>query len=197
MALWDHFQRGSQGTAALARRQPLHQSRFPRLEQGQGRWIVSSERGRVPSGKFGGNQSRRPPGSRSGARDLLRRVLGRAGPACSASSRRRDRDCGLRAALLSLVTSVLAGTVERHSKYAFSRRLWLSGSRAGGTRQSGSPGRGPQAASQAPWSARTASRSRHRSSGVTQCGWAGVPPVIASSAAASWRASGGFALVSE
>ena len=55
----------------------------------------------------------------------------------------------------------------------------------------GSPGRGPQAASQAFCSARTASRSRHRSSGVTQCGWAGVPPVTASSAAASRRADGG------
>ena len=73
----------------------------------------------------------------------------------------------------------------------FSRRVWLSGSRAGGTRQSGSPGRGPQLASQAPWSARTASRSRHRSSGVTQCGWACVPPVTASSAAARRRADGG------
>src|SRR3954451_2561028 len=73
----------------------------------------------------------------------------------------------------------------------FSRRLWLSGSRAGGTRQSGSPGRGPQLVSQAPWSARTASRSRHRSSGVTQCGWACVPPVTASSATARRRADGG------
>src|SRR3954454_17219696 len=72
----------------------------------------------------------------------------------------------------------------------FSRRLWLSGSRAGGTRQSGSPGRGPQDASQAPCSARTASRSRHRSSGVTQCGGVGVPPVTASSAAANRRADG-------
>ena len=70
-------------------------------------------------------------------------------------------------------------------------QLWLSGSRAGGTRQSGSPGRGPQLASQAPWSARTASRSRHRSSGVTQCGWACVPPVTASSTAARRRADGG------
>src|SRR3954452_21596643 len=73
----------------------------------------------------------------------------------------------------------------------FSRRVLLSGSRAGGTRQSGSPGRGPQLANQAPWLARTASRSRHRSSGVTQCGWACVPPVIASSAAARRRADGG------
>ena len=55
------------------------------------------------------------------------------------------------------------------------RRVWLSGSRAEGTWQPGSPGRGPQLTSQAPWSAKTASRSRHRSSGVTQCGWACVP----------------------
>jgi hypothetical protein len=46
------------------------------------------------------------------------------------------------------------------------------------------------AASQAPWSAKTASRSRHRSSGVTQCGWAIVPLVIASSAVASRRVGG-------
>ena len=67
---------------------------------------------------------------------------------------------------------------------------WLSGSRAGGTRQSGSPGRGPQAANQASCSARTARRSRHRSSGVTQCEWACVPLVIPSSAVASGRAAG-------
>ena len=86
---------------------------FPH-QPGKGRWVVSSERGRVPSGKFGGIQSGRPSGSSSGAGDLLRRVLGRAGPVCSASSRRRDR--GLCVVLLSLSTSVLTRTVERHSR---------------------------------------------------------------------------------
>jgi hypothetical protein len=119
---------------------------------------------------------------------LLRRVLGRAGADFSASSRCRGR--GLRTVLLPLLSSVLTLTVECHSSQAFSRRVWLSGSRAGGTRQSSSPGRGPQAASQVSCSARTARRSRHRSSGLTQCGCAGVPPVTASSAAASRCADG-------
>src|SRR3954452_6570281 len=94
--------------------------------------------------------------------NLLRRVLGRAGVGWSTLFRRRDR--GLCVVLLLLSTSVLTGTVERHISQAFSCRVRLSGSRAGGTRQSGSPGRGPQVASQTPCSARTASRSHHRSS---------------------------------
>jgi hypothetical protein len=141
----------------------------------------------VTSG-ISGIQSGLPPGSSPGPGDLLRRVLGRAGAGCSTSFRRRDR--GLCVFLLPPSSSVLTRTVERHSRYAFSRRVWRSGSRAGGTRQSGSPGRGPQAASQAFCSARTASRSHHRSSGVTQYGWACVPPVTASSAAANRHADG-------
>ena len=60
----------------------------------------------------GSIQSGRPPGSSSGAGDLLRRVLGRAGAGFSVSSRRR----GLRTVLLPLSASVLTRTVERHSR---------------------------------------------------------------------------------
>src|SRR4051794_3153241 len=75
-----------------------------------------SERGRVPSGRFGAMVIHfwRPPGSSSGAGDLLRRVLGRAGPGCSTSFRRRDR--GLCVVLLPPSSSVLTRTVERHSR---------------------------------------------------------------------------------
>src|SRR4051812_36058751 len=77
---------------------------------------LSSERGRVPSGRFEARVIHfwRPPGSSSGAGDLLRRVLGRVEPVCSTSFRRRDR--GLRAILLSPSASVLTRTVERHSR---------------------------------------------------------------------------------
>jgi hypothetical protein len=58
--------------------------------------------------------SGRPSGSSPGAGDLLRRVLGRVGPGCSTSFRRRDR--GLCVVLLPPSSSVLARTAERHRR---------------------------------------------------------------------------------
>ena len=62
-----------------------------------------------------------PPGSSSGAGDLLRRILGRAGAGCSASSRRRDR--GLCVVLLSrrhrCWPARSNATADRHSRAGF------------------------------------------------------------------------------
>jgi hypothetical protein len=87
---------------------------------------------------------------------------------------------------LQCLSARLSATGGRRSRAVFG----FPAAGQGRTWQAGSPGRGPQAASQAPWLARTASRSRHRSSGVIQCGWVDVPPVTARSAAASRRADG-------
>ena len=76
--------------------------------------LRNCQRTEVPSGKLKGMPIQSCWSLGSDARDLPRRVFGRTGPACSASSRRRDRDCGFRAALLSLVNSELVGPVERH-----------------------------------------------------------------------------------
>ena len=58
-------------------------------------------------------QSCRSPDSSSAVRALPRRPFGRAGPPCSASSRRRERDAGLLSVWLSLAALVPVRTTER------------------------------------------------------------------------------------
>jgi hypothetical protein len=124
--------------------------RCPLRHKGKSRWRRAAtalpyqpvkDRRVVSNGKGGYRQVRSGSiqfGGPRGAGNLVHRVPGRAGAGFSVSSRRR----GLRAVSLSLLVSVLIRTVEHHGKQACSRRVWLFGSRAGGTRQSSSPGRG-------------------------------------------------------